>query len=116
MKAFNPIYNKAGNETHKLSLTLSLAITPKNISNARPPEEISKIAWTMNPASNPSAPLISKTAVSSPNFSSPNRLNSLFICGDVNQLIPYIKKDKLEIRISITVKRVKKLNLEKLRQ
>lgn len=81
MKAFNPIYINAGNETHKLSLTLNLAITPKNISNARPPEEISKIECTINPASNPSAPLISRTAVSSPNFSSPKRLNSLFICG-----------------------------------
>jgi hypothetical protein len=40
---FNTIYNKAGNETHKLSLTLSLAITPKNISKTKPPEEISKI-------------------------------------------------------------------------
>jgi len=48
--------------------------------------------------------------VSNPNFSGPKRLNSLFICGDVNQDIPYVKKDKLEIRIRISSNRIRKLN------
>lgn len=83
MKAFNPMKNKAGNETHKLSLILNLARKPKNISNARPPDEISKMEFIKNPTSNPSAPPISKTAVNFPNFPSPKRLNSLFIYGDI---------------------------------
>ncbi len=78
---FNPKNNNAGNETHKLSLTLNLAKKPKNINKANPPEEINKIELFSKPTSKPVAPSISSTAVIIPNFASPNRTNSLFICG-----------------------------------
>ena len=43
IQAFNIIKNKAGKDIRRLSLTLILIATPKNINIARPPEEISKI-------------------------------------------------------------------------
>lgn len=73
----------AGKVTKKLSFTFNLTITPKNISKVSPPEEINKMGSSIKPTSKPSAPLNSKTAVSNPNFSSPNLLNSVFMCGEI---------------------------------
>lgn len=39
MYKFNPIKNKAGIETKKLSFDFIRTSTPKNINNANPPEE-----------------------------------------------------------------------------
>ncbi len=83
MHEFNIIKNKAGNDIQRLSLTFILTTTPKNINIVRPPAEINKISGIFNPTSRPTAPNNSKTAVSVPTFSSPKRLNSLFICGDL---------------------------------
>ena len=47
---------KAGNETHKLSLSLILTIKPSSICKNRPNEETIKIGWQINPTSNPAAP------------------------------------------------------------
>lgn len=73
---------KAGIETNTLSFTRILATTPKNINNANPPEEIKRMGVETNPTSSPTAPTISKIAVSVPNFSSPKRLNSFFMWGE----------------------------------
>ena len=81
--AFNSIKNKAGNDIQRLSFTLILVITPKNINKARPPAEINNIGCTFKPTSRPTPPNISKTAVNVPAFSSPKRLNSIFIWGEV---------------------------------
>ena len=70
---------EAGNETQKPSFIRTLASKPKNINNANPPEEIKRIGIETNPTSRPIAPKISKSAVATPNFSSPKRLNSFFI-------------------------------------
>lgn len=43
MYKFNPIKNKAGNETKRLSFDFIRTSTPKNINKASPPEESSKI-------------------------------------------------------------------------
>lgn len=72
---------KAGRYAKKLSLIFSRTINPKNIKAARPAEEITKIELNHNPTNKPNAPHISNIAVGTPNFSSPKRLNSLFICG-----------------------------------
>ncbi len=88
MKAFNIIKNSAGSVTHNESLILILVITPKNINSASPPEESNKIGLNFRPTTRPNAPNISKLAVSTPTFSSPNRLNSFFILGEVKYTIP----------------------------
>ncbi len=75
--------NKAGKKACKSSLTLSLTAIPKNINRASPPEDIGKIQFIINPTSKPTAPIISKIAVSIPNLLNPKRKNSLFIFGDV---------------------------------
>ena len=76
---FNIIKSKAGDKINTLSLTFNLTTTPNNINIASPPEEINKIGFIIKPTSKPIAPNISKIAISIPNFSNPNRLNSLFI-------------------------------------
>ncbi len=83
MYEFSNIKNKAGNDIQRLSLTFILIARPKNINSAKPPAEINKIRWNFKPTSRPTAPNNSKTAVSVPAFSSPKRLNSFFICGDL---------------------------------
>ena len=80
---FNIIKSRAGNNIQKLSFIFILTATPKNINIARPPAEINKMSCTFKPTRRPTAPNNSKTAVSVPAFSSPKRLNSLFICGDL---------------------------------
>ena len=80
---FNIIKNKAGSDIQRLSLAFILIAIPKNINIVRPPAEINKISCIFKPTSRPTAPNNSKTAVSVPAFSSPKRLNSLFICGDL---------------------------------
>ena len=80
---FNIIKNKAGNDIQRLSLTFILVATPKNINSANPPAEINKISGTFKPTNKPTAPNNSKIAVRVPTLSSPKRLNSIFICGDV---------------------------------
>lgn len=72
----------AGNETHRLSFTRALASKPKNINRANPPDEIKRIGVKTNPIRRPIAPMISRSAVSTPNFSSPKRLNSFFMLGE----------------------------------
>ena len=81
MYEFNIIKNKAGRAAQKPSLIFNRTINPKNIKTARPADEIIKIELNHNPTNKPNDPHISNTAVSAPNFSSPKRLNSLFICG-----------------------------------
>ena len=83
MYEFNIKKNKTGNDIQRLSLTFILIATPKNINVARPPAEISKTGRNLKPTSRPNAPNNSKIAVSVPAFSSPKRLNSFFICGDL---------------------------------
>jgi len=78
---FSIIKIKAGRDAQKPSLIFNRTINPKNIRAAWPAEEIIKIELNHNPTNKPNEPLISKTAVSAPNFTSPKRLNSLFICG-----------------------------------
>ncbi len=73
---------KEGNETNKLSFTRSLVKKPRSINNANPPDEIRRIGIETNPTSKPTPPAISKTAVNTPNFSSPKRLNSFFMLGE----------------------------------
>lgn len=73
----------AGEVTHKLSLTFSLTRTPRNIRIASPPEEISNMELSIKPTIKPNAPTNSRIAVSNPNFSKPNLLNSFFMCGEV---------------------------------
>lgn len=86
--AFSIIKNKAGNVIQMVSRTFILTTTPKSINNARPPAETSKIRGNFKPMSKPVAPSNSNTAVSVPTFSSPKRLNSLFISGDLKYAIP----------------------------
>ena len=81
--AFNSIKIKAGKVIQRLSSTFILTATPKSIKIASPPEEINKMKGTFKPTSRPTPPNISKTAVSMPAFSSPKRLNSIFIWGVV---------------------------------
>ena len=83
MHEFSTMKKKAGNDIQRLSLTFILIATPKNINIAKPPAEINKIRWNFKPTSRPTAPNNSKTAVSVPVLSSPKRLNSFFICGDL---------------------------------
>ena len=80
---FNIKKNKAGNADQRRSLTFILMTIPKNINTVRPPAEIIKISCIFKPTSSPVAPNNSKIAVSAPAFSSPKRLNSLFMCGNV---------------------------------
>ncbi|MFT6856295.1 MAG: hypothetical protein ACJA0X_002273 [Cyclobacteriaceae bacterium] len=56
---------------------------PENISNARPKEEIVKIGLNLSPTRRPVAPNICNIIVARPSFSNPNRLNSLFIFGEM---------------------------------
>lgn len=70
---------KAGKETNTLSFTRIRATTPKSINIANPPEETKRMGVEINPTSSPTAPTISRIAVSTPNFSSPNRSNSFFM-------------------------------------
>ncbi len=101
--------SEAGNISQKLSLTFSLTSIPKNINKAKPPEDIIKIKLNIKPASKPKAPVISKIAVNLPILLNPKRENSIFIFGDVKYVMPYIKKEKLEKRIKISSRRIKKL-------
>lgn len=71
-----------------LSLILNLAIKPSNIRSDKPPEDINKIGKILKPTNNPVPPNISRIAVSFPNFSSPNLLNSLLMCAEVKYVIP----------------------------
>ena len=63
-------------------------MTPSNINIARPPAETSNIKGNFKPMSKPNDPNNSKTAVSVPAFSSPKRLNSLFISADLKYAMP----------------------------
>ena len=69
--------------TNNESFTLIRVITPRNISNDNPPDEIIKIIGDQNPTISPNAPNNSNTAVRVPTFSRLNRLNSSFILLDV---------------------------------
>ena len=64
---------------NKESFTFILTKIPKNINNANPPDDITKIELNFKPMTKPTPPNISNIAVIVPNFSNPNRLNSLFI-------------------------------------
>jgi len=66
-----------------LSFNFILNIKPDNISNARPKDEIIKIRLNLSPTSNPKAPKNCEAIIIKPNFSKPNRLNSLFILDDL---------------------------------
>ncbi len=88
MYAFSIIKNAAGNDIHRLSLTFILTATPKSISKARPPAEINKIMGIFKPMRRPTAPSISNNAVIAPTFSSPKRLNSIFIWGNTKYAMP----------------------------
>jgi hypothetical protein len=81
--AFNTIKKIAGKETQILSFNFILTITPDNIRNARPKDEIVKIGLNLSPASKPIAPKNCDVIIIRPYFSKPNRLNSLFILGDL---------------------------------
>lgn len=81
MYEFNIIKNKAGRDAQKLSLILYRTMNPKNIKAPRPADDIIRIGENHNPTIKPNDPHISRVAVRVPNFSSPKRLNSLFICG-----------------------------------
>ena len=107
---FNSIKKVAGRETQRLSLYFILIATPSNINKASPPAEISKISWNLKPSNSPNAPTISKIAVSAPAFSSPKRLNSLFIFGDLKYAIPYPIKERLEIKIRAVSKFITTVN------
>ena len=61
------------------SFTFILTKIPRNINNANPPEDNNKMELNFRPTTKPTPPIISNIAVVVPNFSSPNRLNSLFI-------------------------------------
>ena len=61
------------------SFTFILTKIPRNINNAKPPDDITKSALNFKPITKPTAPIISSIAVIVPNFSSPNLLNSVFI-------------------------------------
>lgn len=61
------------------SFTFILTKIPRNINNAKPPAEITKIELNFRPITRPIPPIISSIAVIVPNFSSPNLLNSVFI-------------------------------------
>ncbi len=81
MYEFNIIKNKAGRDAQKPSLILYRTVNPKSIKTASPADEIIRIGDNHKPTIKPNDPHISKVAVNAPNFSSPKRLNSLFICG-----------------------------------
>ena len=83
MTAFKNIKNKAGKVTRTLSLTLSLVTTPKNMSNAKPPEETNKMGLKYMPTSNPMAPNPSNKITIKPNFFKLNRSNSRFMWDEV---------------------------------
>lgn len=85
---FNIIKKNAGSVTKILSLTFIRTATPSSINNESPPAEISKTGWSFKPTNKPNAPIISNIAVSAPAFSSPKRLNSLFIFVDPKYPIP----------------------------
>ena len=76
-------------------------MTPRSISIVSPPDDISNIGCKLIPRSKPRAPNISRIAVSAPNFSSPNRLNSIFMFVVAKYQIPKSKNDTLEITIRI---------------
>lgn len=83
MYKFRQQKNKAGNETIRLSFNFTRTNNPKNMSSARPPDEIIKIGLKSKPTIRPTAPNNCNTIVSNPNFSSLKRLNSLFIRGSI---------------------------------
>ena len=66
-----------------LSFNFILTISPNNISNARPKDEIVKIGLYLSPTIKPVAPKNCDAIIIRPNFSKPNRLNSLFILDDL---------------------------------
>lgn len=88
MKPFIIIKSNAGKETQSESPILILTTTPNNINKAKPPDAKSNNGWNFKPNSKPIAPKSSKTAVSAPTFSSPKRLNSLFIFVEVKKANP----------------------------
>lgn len=91
----------AGREIHKLSLVLILKIKAKNISKARPRDEMINSGLKYKPKIKPEAPKISSTMVNSPNFSTPRRLNASFMFGAVKYEVAYAKNDRLDIRMQI---------------
>ena len=66
-----------------LSFNFNLSIKPDNMSNARPKDEIVKIGLNLSPTIKPVAPKNCDAIIMRPNFSKPNRLNSLFILDDL---------------------------------
>ena len=66
-----------------LSFKFSLTKNPDNISNVRPKDEIVKIGLNLSPTINPIAPKNCNAIIIRPNFSKPNRLNSVFILDDL---------------------------------
>lgn len=93
--------NIAGKETKKLSFLLTLVIKPKNISNESPLDDISRIGLKNIPTNNPMAPSISKIIINRPRCFKLNRLNSLFICGEMKYEIEYAIKDRPENKVQV---------------
>ena len=78
----------AGIDTRRLSFIFMRTKTPSNISIVNPPDDIIKMGFSLIPIGRPRAPKISRIAVIEPNFSRPNRLNSIFIFVVVKYEIP----------------------------
>ena len=79
----SPAKNKAGNERKIPSFDFSLTTKPAIIRIARPKDEIIKSGEYLRPTIKPAEPNNCNIIIARPNFSKPNRLNSVFILGDL---------------------------------
>ena len=76
-------FDEAGNEIQMVSFSFILTTKPKNMRRASPKDEIVKIGLNLSPTIKPEAPKNCKPIIIKPNFSKPNRLNSLFMWDDL---------------------------------